>query len=250
MNEHLWRNSTDPHELLAELYPMRTLGSVRPQTRQSRMYLLACARRAQTWKRLPAACRALVALAEVYTEAPRQQEGLRGALAPIAEKLMNSFGEESDLLEAEAGLSALDAGGCAVPARVLARQKARVREAHPAEPALEYEEWQGLARLVYFPFDSKTPSYEWVPTALHSVRLLHEVYGHPYAFAPFRADWRTDNVMTLARNMYERREFSAMSILADALQDAGCDDHKILKHCRQVRQHIRGCWVLDQILNY
>jgi hypothetical protein len=49
--------------------------------------------------------------------------------------------------------------------------------------------------------------------------------------------------------MYESRDFSAMPILADALQDAGCDSDAILAHCRDVKQvHVRGCWVVDLVL--
>jgi hypothetical protein len=39
-----------------------------------------------------------------------------------------------------------------------------------------------------------------------------------------------------------------MSILADALQDAGCDNDEVLDHCRNPGTHVRGCWVVDQIL--
>jgi hypothetical protein len=49
--------------------------------------------------------------------------------------------------------------------------------------------------------------------------------------------------------MYEARDFSAMPILADALQDAGCDNDDILSHCRDTKQvHVRGCWVVDLVL--
>ena len=55
--------------------------------------------------------------------------------------------------------------------------------------------------------------------------------------------------MLLARTMYDSREFSAMPILADALQDAGCDNDDILAHCRDANQvHVRGCWVVDLVL--
>ena len=41
----------------------------------------------------------------------------------------------------------------------------------------------------------------------------------------------------------------AMPILADALQDAGCDNDHILSHCRDANQiHVRGCWVVDLVL--
>ena len=48
--------------------------------------------------------------------------------------------------------------------------------------------------------------------------------------------------------MYESRDFSAMPILADALQDAGCDNDDILNHCRDPVRHVRGCWVVDLVL--
>jgi hypothetical protein len=36
--------------------------------------------------------------------------------------------------------------------------------------------------------------------------------------------------------------------LADALQDSGCDNEDILSHCRQLSEHVRGCWVMDLVL--
>ena len=54
--------------------------------------------------------------------------------------------------------------------------------------------------------------------------------------------------VVLARTMYDAREFSAMPILADALQDAGCDSADFLDHCRELGPHVRGCWVVDLVL--
>lgn len=67
-----------------------------------------------------------------------------------------------------------------------------------------------------------------------------------FAFSPH---WRTDTVMVLARTMYESRDFNSMPILADALQDAECDNDDILNHCRGSGPHVRGCWVVDNILS-
>ena len=45
------------------------------------------------------------------------------------------------------------------------------------------------------------------------------------------------------------RDFSAMPVLADALQDAGCDNDDVLSHCRDATaNHVRGCWVVDVTL--
>jgi len=48
--------------------------------------------------------------------------------------------------------------------------------------------------------------------------------------------------------MYDDRNFAAMSILADALEEAGCDTADILTHCREPGVHVRGCWVVDHLL--
>ncbi len=80
--------------------------------------------------------------------------------------------------------------------------------------------------------------------------LLRDIFGNPFRPVAFAPEWRTDTAVALARTMYESREFGAMPILADALQDAGCDNPNILSHCRDAAQvHVRGCWVVDLVLN-
>jgi hypothetical protein len=80
-------------------------------------------------------------------------------------------------------------------------------------------------------------------------RFLHNIFGNPFRPVAFDAAWRTSTAVMLARGMYESRDFSPMPILADALQDAGCDSADILNHCRDPRAtHVRGCWVVDLTL--
>lgn len=79
--------------------------------------------------------------------------------------------------------------------------------------------------------------------------LLWDIFGNPFRSVSFDPQWRTDTVLTLAHQMYESRDFSAMPILADALQDAGCDSTDILSHCRGNGPHVRGCWVVDLVLD-
>jgi hypothetical protein len=79
--------------------------------------------------------------------------------------------------------------------------------------------------------------------------ILRDIFGNPFRPVPFAAEWRTDTALALARQMYESRDFSAMPILADALQDAGCDSDDVLNHCREAGAvHVRGCWVCDLVL--
>ncbi|MBM3981841.1 MAG: hypothetical protein FJ304_16510 [Planctomycetes bacterium] len=74
------------------------------------------------------------------------------------------------------------------------------------------------------------------------------IFGNPFRPVAFDPAWRTDTAVALARQMYESREFSALPILADALQDAGCDNEDVLNHCREPGTHVRGCWVVDLVL--
>jgi hypothetical protein len=77
---------------------------------------------------------------------------------------------------------------------------------------------------------------------------LRDIFGNPFRPITFSPEWRTPTAVALAQQMYESRDFSAMPILADALQDAGCDNDDILNHCRQPGEHVRGCWVVDLVL--
>jgi hypothetical protein len=77
--------------------------------------------------------------------------------------------------------------------------------------------------------------------------LFREIFGNPFRPVDF-APWRTGTAVALARQMYNSRDFGAMPILADALQDAGCDNDEVLSHCRAEAAHFRGCWVVDGVL--
>jgi hypothetical protein len=93
---------------------------------------------------------------------------------------------------------------------------------------------------------------EW--RAARNAEVIEQSHLLRDLFAPFVPRlvpdriWRTDTAVSLACQMYESRDFSAMPILADALQDAGCDSTAILDHCRGPGPHVRGCFVVDLLL--
>ena len=78
--------------------------------------------------------------------------------------------------------------------------------------------------------------------------LVRCVCGSPFRRAVLDSQWRTFTVVALARGIYEDRAFDRLPILADALQDAGCESEDILNHCRGPGPHVRGCWVVDLVL--
>ncbi|MCE9561085.1 MAG: hypothetical protein K8U57_03420 [Planctomycetes bacterium] len=78
--------------------------------------------------------------------------------------------------------------------------------------------------------------------------LLRCVFGDSFKRIRRQRKWLTPTVTQLAEHIYQERAFDQMPILADALQDAECDNADILNHCRQPSEHVRGCWVVDLIL--
>ena len=78
-----------------------------------------------------------------------------------------------------------------------------------------------------------------------STRFVHDIFGNPFRPVVVDPSWLTSDVVVLAEGIYQDRAVDRMPILADALQDAGCDSDDILNHCRQPGEHVRGCWVID-----
>ncbi len=75
-----------------------------------------------------------------------------------------------------------------------------------------------------------------------------ELFANPFLPLAWNPDWFTPTARDLAAHIYASRDFGVMPILADALQDAGCDDEQVLTHCRADKPHARGGWVLDAVL--
>jgi hypothetical protein len=65
---------------------------------------------------------------------------------------------------------------------------------------------------------------------------------------PFDPAWRTDVAVNLAQQVYDAQTYELMPLLADALQDAGCEDAAVLGHGRGPGPHARGCWVVDLVV--
>jgi hypothetical protein len=81
--------------------------------------------------------------------------------------------------------------------------------------------------------------------------LLRDIFGNPWrreAIDPSALTWNAGTVHHLAQHIYDERRFSDMNILADALLDAGCTSENLVSHCRTPKPHVRGCWVIDALL--
>ena len=78
--------------------------------------------------------------------------------------------------------------------------------------------------------------------------LLRDIFGNTVRQVAFDPSWRTSTAVALAKWMYEARDFTAAPILADALEDGGCNDENTLNHLRGPGAHVRGCWPVDLVL--
>jgi hypothetical protein len=88
--------------------------------------------------------------------------------------------------------------------------------------------------------------------------LFRDVLGNPFrqkVLDPAWLAWKDSTIARMAETIYDKRilpegnlRADGLAILADALEDAGCDNTDILAHCRGPGPHVRGCWVVDLIL--
>jgi hypothetical protein len=85
---------------------------------------------------------------------------------------------------------------------------------------------------------------------------LRDLFG-PLPFRPVAPSpsWLTPDVLALSHAAYEHRtlpsgtlEPTRLSVLADALEDAGCANADLLGHLRGAGPHVRGCWAVDLVL--
>jgi len=188
------------------------LGSVPPLSyRKQLLYGCACCR--WVWAELAAQRRFAVEVVEEYADGRVSLDDVRSA-ADVAQVAPSIEGEDWASL-------------------LLVRKVLR----------LPLSEICNLTTSLISVFASNTPAEEKAQAA-----TMRCVSGNPFRPVTFSPQWRTDTAIALARTMYDSREFGAMPILADALQDAECDNDNILSHCRSGGTHVRGCWVVDLVL--
>jgi hypothetical protein len=85
------------------------------------------------------------------------------------------------------------------------------------------------------------PGMEWDSMAYD----LGYAHGETLGADP---SWRTRDVIALARGIDAERTFEGLPILADALEEAGCTDTRLLEHCRSPGPHVHCCWALAAVL--
>jgi hypothetical protein len=92
-------------------------------------------------------------------------------------------------------------------------------------------------------------AFSFLDTGARAISLIYDIFGNPFRPVTFDPRWRTSDLVGLAQAIYEDKAFERMPIVGDALMDAGCEEEQIIAHCRGEGPHVRGCWVVDIILD-
>lgn len=74
--------------------------------------------------------------------------------------------------------------------------------------------------------------------------LMEQAIG----FDPLWAEYNGGAARALAKTMHRTGDYSAMPVLADALEEAGCASELVLWHCRSpTGVHARGSWLVERL---
>jgi hypothetical protein len=215
-------------ELLSGTDPMAILEFLRGKASDRKLRLFGCACCRRVWHVLDdERCRSAIEVAERFVEGEATNEERNRAFRAAC--------KARDRHPQPTGRRAADERTCAyyaVSYVVGAQGTTAARNA--AAYVLRHFEW-------------KDPDHLAAERA--RIRNLSlDVFGNPFRPVAVEPDWRTSTVIALATGIDESLDFTAFPILADALQDAGCENPDLLNHCREAGDHARGCWAIDAIL--
>jgi hypothetical protein len=214
MTEPEWQSCTDPQTML---------GWLRGQAseRKMRLFAVACCRHA--WPDLADdLCRTAVDIAERYADEQASPRELKAAKASVSREL---GGLPSDFGPRFFQMAAI---------RLLVSDK--------IDSPTPVEELAALAA------QGRGGGRKMVQEMAHQCDLLRDIFSNPFNSVASDPSWRTSTVVALTQSIYDEHAFDRLPILADALEEAGCNVLDVLDHCRRSRVHTRGCWVTDGLL--
>jgi hypothetical protein len=233
VTEAEWLICEDPHRMLD------FLGS-KVSKRKRRLLAVACCRR--IWHLLEdEGARRAVETAESFADGLASKKQLSRACAKAWKLAIEVVSAEIE--EGSPPLSAGRVGNPANAAAALAAEKVSenvfVHAAlAPAQVALANGEFESQE-------DACAAEYKC------QAALIRDLFGNPFRPVQFKPAWLESYdglIPKLVQAIYQERRFEAMPALAEALRDAGCQDEEILGHCHQRAEHVRGCWLLDELL--
>jgi hypothetical protein len=227
--EERWRRSHNPHTLL-RLVEERVSGGKR------KFRLLAAAFCRRAWGRFFAEHRHALEVIERYVEGQAKYTEMRLAVAGMR---MEGYRMQPLLVEA-ARRDGANAG--AVLFTLLGSWWGSTeRDIDEAKHSPSRSRW----------LDESV----WVSECARMCQIVRECFADVFDRVKLDRSWLTTTVRELAESAYHNRdpdegtlEPVRLAVLADALQDAGCDSSTLLDHLRGPGPHVRGCWALDLVL--
>jgi hypothetical protein len=237
MTEAEWLASTDPG-------PMLDFVRGKATDRKLRLFAVACCRR--VWYLLDEHSRRAVDVVERDAEGPRKIETWAVA------EMDKCLGDQRASRAMRIGVppwwlvvTTLLAGQTENAKRLVAwiawSLHARANDTHAALRASPGDEVRA-ARAAWV-----TAQVAKTQEQTSQCHLLREMLGNPFRPRSINPSCQTPQVARLAQGIYDNRAFDRLPVLADALEDAGCTDAAILGHCREPREHVRGCWLVDML---
>jgi hypothetical protein len=188
-------------------------------TRQLRLFTCACAR--HLWPQLSdKRSHQAVVIGERFAEGATERKHLETALANAKAAAREA---RSNVQEAarQPGASRGDEG---FQLALRAEEAARI-----AQKAVEADAWRAAIQV----------ADTWATSERRKTYLLvHEIIGNPFRPVANDPAWFTTTLNQLAGSIYSKRAFDRLPILADALEEAGCNSQDILSHCRQPGEHV------------
>jgi hypothetical protein len=240
MTEAEWLASEEPSAMLARLRDQVS-------DRKLRLFAVACCRRIEALLAPESRLALLVA------------EELADGQVFLAPESRQGSNQQRKAARGAAMAAGRPGGGAAKEAVMWAlaesAPEAAVQAAECALHAAAYDAWRRAGAVPYPSWVENRLSiyHAFLPVAKREQgALLRDVFGSPFrpppAIDPAWLAWKDGTVARLAKAMYEKRDFDHLPILADALEEAGCADAELLRHCRTPALHARGCWAVDAVL--
>jgi hypothetical protein len=242
-----WFAAITPEPLLA---PLRPEPPTEPPPRLSRRFrLFACACARMVWDLLPTDARSAVLTSERFAD----------GRATVTDLWATAVRENYPVtgpaqLALVAAYSACAGDGLSLPA-AMGPSRALVAQTYAAAcaaRALADVACGAAGASLRFPTAPEHPpgwDDAFAEARLTQTGFVRDIFPPPEYSPAISPDCLTPTVRGIAQQMEASGDFSAAPILADALQDAGCDDDAALQCCRAPGNvHVRGNWVVDLVL--
>jgi hypothetical protein len=257
MTESQWFSCTNPHEMLAFLKETKAtgLGSVlcwfgirksNVNRRKLRLFACACCRR--LWPLLADdRSRRAIEVSELYAEGEVGKKALQdGAHAAKAASLqpritLAGWAGAIQARAAEAVACTLESDDPADEAATWGKEVMRAWANSGTNP-------KHAINLPRPPHPTMSPEAAWIAEGIAQCNLIRDMIGNPFSHQVLDASRRPSHAVTLASTIYQDHAFSNLPELANILEQAGCKNSEILQHCREKKEHARGCWALDLVL--